>query len=111
MSAAQLGITTSFCHPETRKEKFHTYYHFIWRKLDHKASFEDCRPPCQRPRRAISRAPTTYCADNTTMDKDEVQDNGIPVAGLSDKDVLETAEERLKGVGNLVGDISHSHPN
>lgn len=41
------------------------------------------------------------------MEKDEVEDNGISVRNMSDKDILEETKERLRQVGNLVRDIGY----
>ncbi|KAK6814245.1 hypothetical protein RU639_010153 [Aspergillus parasiticus] len=38
------------------------------------------------------------------MEKDEVEDNGISVRNMSDKDILEETKERLRQVGNLPTD-------
>ncbi|QSS58167.1 hypothetical protein I7I51_07590 [Histoplasma capsulatum] len=35
------------------------------------------------------------------MDKDEVEDNGVPIETLSEKDILEEIKDRLRQVGNL----------
>lgn len=38
------------------------------------------------------------------MDKDEVEDNGVPIETLSEKAILEEIKDRLRQVGNLVGE-------
>lgn len=40
------------------------------------------------------------------MDKDEFEDTGLSVKSLSDSDIIDTTEKRLREVGNMVGGLA-----